>query len=159
MFYPRLMEPVTLDSMKLIRRHLQEDTGYLDHPDCPYSPELTEFLKEILTERENPLEQIDTSSGSEEGSEPEEVDIETESRRLYHEMRGFLKKIDKTDVSERAAMFRTCTALLEKLITIQERAQGINQYMGFKRLLFEALDEYLTPNQRTELLDRLDKEL
>jgi hypothetical protein len=151
-----------MDSLKLIRRHLQEDAGYLDHPDCPYSQELVEFLKEILPERKNPLEQIDKPQ--EDGKEitdelPEEVDIETESRRLYHEMRGFLRALDKTDVSDRAAMFRTCTALLEKLITIQERAQGVNQYMGFKRLLFEALDEYLTPSQRTELLERLEKEL
>ncbi|WMC09523.1 hypothetical protein PU634_10385 [Oceanimonas pelagia] len=159
MFYPRLSEPVTLDSLKLIRRHLQEDPEYLDHPSCPYSAELAEFLKEILPERKNPLEEISTETEPANDIEPEDVDIETESRRLYHEMRGFLKGIEKSDVSERAAMFRTCTALLEKLITIQERAQGVNQYMGFKRLMFEAMDEYLTPSERTELMERLEKEL
>lgn len=158
MFYPRLSEPVTLDSLKLIRRHLQEDPDYLTHPECPYSAELAELLTEILSESKNTLEVISPEPEANE-TEPEDVDIETESRRLYHEMRGFLKNLDHSDVSERAAMFRTCTALMEKLITIQERAQGVNQYMGFKRLLFEALEEYLSPSERTELLERLEKEL
>lgn len=151
-YYPELKNPTSLASaLKLIARKLKEDPNFLLDPECPYPDELIECLQDTLV-----VVQI-------KADEPEAVpinstiDIEVEATTLFHEMKVFKKDLDKSDVTERAAMFRTLTSLMEKIIGIKERASALKNFGQFQDIILELIDGYLDPKQRTELTDRLKK--
>ena len=87
----------------------------------------------------------------------EEVDIHLESTRLFQNLKTFMNDTSKMETSEKAQIFRTATALLEKLLTIKEKSSGIQKYEEFKALVMNTLDRHLTPVQITNFIEQVEE--
>lgn len=148
MYYPEItnVDNVTT-TLKLLVRKLEEDPNYLNHPDCPYPSDFIDFIESTLPNVSDPsVESI---------SEDEEIDIAREATVLFNDMKAFKKDLQSGDIAEKASMFRTLTSLMEKLINVRERASAVKNFEAFEHIIFETIDSYLSPQQRTEFLDRL----
>lgn len=151
MYYPPIPnEADTVSALKFISRKLKEDPDFLSGPKCPYSSELVNWLQDTLVPQQ--INNVDTPLVL-----TEDIDIELESTTLFREMKTFKTDLSKADVNEKAAMFRTMTSLMEKIINIKERASALKNFGLFEQLMLDAIDNYLEPKERTALLDSLEK--
>jgi hypothetical protein len=75
------------------------------------------------------------------------------------ELKNYGKTNAKSDQTERMAYFRTATSLLERLVTARERALGIKQIRDFQDTVLNIMEEVCTPDQRTDVMDRLRRAL
>lgn len=157
--YPRItptMEEALIQLAEMYSTH----SDFLTHPDCKYPLAVKNALA-TLTAR-NTINLPKNSPKSEitlddEEFSAEEVDIHQESTSLYQKLKVFMKNTDKMETSEKAQIFRTATALLEKLLTIKEKSSGIQKYEDFKALVMNTLDRYLTPVQITKFIEELEE--
>jgi hypothetical protein len=150
-YYPELKNPKSLASaLKLIARKLREDPNFLSGPECPYPLELVECLQDTLVVKQINIveEAIDLNVT---------IDTELEATTLFHEMKVFKKDLAKSDVNERAAMFRTMTSLMDKILNIKERSSTLKSFAAFEQIMLDTIDSYLEPKERTDLFDRLKK--
>lgn len=83
-------------------------------------------------------------------------DLETEARELFRDMKTLGESIKTSDdVKERLAYMKTLTSLLEKLISMEERASSSKAHGVFQTNIMKLIEEVLTPEQRTHVMDRL----
>lgn len=157
MYYPPIPnEADTVSALKFISRKLKEDRDFLSGPKCPYSSELVNWLQDTLVAQQiNNVGAALVNNGDLDVDA--DIDIELESTTLFREMKTFKTDLTKADVNEKAAMFRTMTSLMEKIINIKERASALKNFGLFEQLMLDAIDNYLEPKERTALLDSLEK--
>ena len=146
-FWPELSEDMLLP-FKLIRTRLQEDPNCLQNFDCPYDSDVTEFLQFFASDSSSDVN-LDGDTDLEVG------DVGEEAAKIYKEIRAFSKSLDKKNTSEFMAAYRTTTSLLEKLLTIQEKAANVKDIKDFEARVFKVIDDVLTPDQRTLVMDLL----
>lgn len=136
--------------LSIISSLLQNDPGSLDVPECPYSVEQLELLKSVF---------LTSSAGSPSleslADEEINIDIEKEAKQLFRDMKTFKTSLSSDDSSEKVQIFRVLSSLLEKLLEMAERAKGVKQYEQFQALVLDAVDRYLTPQQKSEFVDTL----
>lgn len=155
--YPNL-DPRLLAPLRIIQANLALEKGYLDEENCPYSPDLREFLRVFTQKAEKTVE-----NASEIVKKPNFLGLsgnkwaalETEVADLYQELKDFSATIKDGDVSERMAYFRTATALLEKIVSINERAMGLKHVSDFHQLVLSIFEAELSVDQRTTIMARL----
>jgi hypothetical protein len=151
--YPAI-DPKALTPLRIIQAQLIIDPAYLDAPDCPYSPELCSFLRIFGENRPETTEIREKSTFFGENADKWAF-LENAAAKLYEEIRGFGDLIGKEDVAERMSWFRTTTALLEKVVLINERAVGLKRVHEFQQLVLDIFDSELPPDLRTRVMDRL----
>jgi hypothetical protein len=144
-FYPPQLTPDVVWALKSLKNQIQENPDILDSTDCTYAEEDRVFLAELLG---GVLVHVEAGDVVDE-------DIEQETLRLYEELKTFGKGLDPDDNSERNTYFRLSVSLLEKLLTLQERAVGIKQFKEFKEAVITILEDQLDPSQRTEFIEKL----
>lgn len=150
-YYPPIDSSIK-PHLQMIRQLLGEDPTYLDR--SPYDTETRVFLKRTLAPSvsgeelsENVLEALD-----------ELKDPEAEVETLLREMKTFGEDILKAeDTGDRVAYFRVKTALIEKLITLKERASGVNQFSQLLQFLIRYAEDNMSPIERTQFMDALKK--
>lgn len=148
MYFPPL-SPEVCAEIEVMADLFEQHPDYFDHPDCPYSEKmLTVFRRPSAAPVAEEAEEVDR-----------EIDLEQETRRIYNELSLAKDKFQADDHAERMSYFRTSTALLEKLITAQERAVNLRQISRFYSIVLEAMEEYLEPEQINELKTRLKDHL
>lgn len=139
--YPDLNEELDL-AIQL----MQQDAGWLE--DSPYSTGTRGVLASLI---ETPEEET-------EGGDKWER-LEREARKLYRELNESKEKLGDVDHSERMSYFRTATSLLDKLVGLQERAVGLKQISVFQQTVLDILEDVMTADQRTEVMNRLERSL
>jgi hypothetical protein len=148
--YPTL-DPKSLTPLRIIAASLANDPTYLDAEDCPYSPELRDFLR-VFGQKAPEIPKNGLFFG--ENADKWAV-LEQEATKLYDEMSNFGDKISDEDVAERMSWFRTSAALLEKVVSINERAVGLKRIHQFQELILDIFATELDPDMRTRIVDRL----
>lgn len=146
--YPDLSQKL-LVPLRVVREQLRLDPGYLDDPACPYHTDVLELLKHLAPAAPEVSGQFLRRSGSK-----HEI-LEDEAQQLYLEIRDFGQKLKVDDVTERMSYYRTRTALLEKLISLTERAASMGEIQRFQDVVMGILEDMLSPDQRAEALERL----
>jgi hypothetical protein len=121
----------------------------LDHPSCKYSPALKRAIRALARLEEAPpvLQTEDVG----------DIDIALESRALYNSLKTTLKTVDKMETNEKVQIFRTATALMEKLLSLQEKAVALEQFTQFKDIVMNTLDRFLSPVQISEFIAELEE--
>lgn len=143
-YFPEVPE----GQVQLLLQLAAQDPGYLDDEDCPYSDEMIEAIRGARPVASE-IEDVD----------PESVDLEAESLRLFLELREHKDNLTIDDHAEKMAYFRTSTSLLEKLVTLRERAQNVKAVSVFMSTVMNAMDEFLEPGQITKVRERLQEKL
>lgn len=150
--YPSI-DPTSLVQFRVIASELDQDQGYLDLPDCPYDDNLKIFLRRLAP---NQVESADVQGTSFLGKHGNKWEVlENESADLYKQLKDFREKLSVGDVAEQMSFFRTATSLLEKIITINERAMGLKHIHEFQEGVLQVIEEVLSTSQRTTVMARL----
>lgn len=155
--YP-IVDAKSLVPLHVIRSELTLDPGYLNHPECPYPAEIREILGllapnlTVLGEKTQETAKKSVFLGL---HGDKWATLEKEANQLYDDLRNFSDKIGDNDISERMTYFRTATALLEKIVAINERAVGLKHIHDFQQTVLAVFEEELTPDQRTSVIERL----
>lgn len=132
-----------------VAKFLKGSTYYLDHKACKYPQPVKKALRD-LSKLSAP---VNVSA-----DDLAEIDISKESKVLYHSLKTTLNSVDKMETNEKVQIFRTATALMEKLLSLQEKAVALDQYVQFKDAVMNALDRYLNPVQISEFIEGLEKQ-
>ncbi len=161
--YPRItpsMEDMLVELAQMYAKH----PDFLTHRDCKYPLAVKNAIASIATRNGavSPATTPNRANSAQNDTETdeiplEEVDIHAESTRLYQKLKTFMNDTSKMETSEKAQIFRTATALLEKLLTIKEKSSGIAKYEEFKTLIMNTLDRHLTPVQITTFIEQVEE--
>jgi|SRR5688500_340332 len=148
-FYPKLDE-ATLKNLDIVRQLAQAHPGYF--LESEYSSQTNTLLQEWFTTRlpvSGTVPEIHMDD-----RDPWEMLYE-ESKNLFFSLKAANLK-GSGDVNEQNSYFRTATALLEKLVSLQERAKGLKEIGEFQRTVMEVMDSVLTANQRALVMERFN---
>lgn len=141
-FYPIISDDL-LVPLQVIRRSLEKDAGYFDHPDCPYPAEIRELFQETAS--------VDLFAEN-----PELDVLDSQIQRVINDLEAFSRTLKSTDHSEKLAYFKTKTSLIEKLIGMRERVLNLKEISEFRNLIMQFLDEICDRDQISDLIQRLD---
>lgn len=83
------------------------------------------------------------------------MNISEELDRIYTLLQDCYNQIDLAEPAEKNTFFRLSVNLLEKIVTLQERAAKVDQVIEFQNCMIEIMDHVMSPEQRTEVMDRL----
>lgn len=136
MSYPAL----DATALAIVAEHLEADPGYLDRPECPYPQHVKELLK---------------PAGATSQAATGELQIESEVEVLFKQLTEFGDGLEIENVAERMSWFRTRASLLDKIMTLKERASGIKQVSEFMSRVIQIMDDECTPDQRTRIMEQL----
>lgn len=151
-FYPDLSQK-TLAPLRVVQEQLRLNPTYLDADECPYDANVKELLKLLAPSSSDCSSSFLRRSGS------KHQILEDETQALYLEIRDFGQKLKADDVTERMSYYRTRTALLEKLISLTERATSMKAVGLFQEIVLGIFEDMLTPDQRAEAMERLSAAL
>lgn len=126
-------------ALAIVAEHLEANPSYLDRPDCPYPQHVKEMLR--------PNHDAGEATG--------ELLVQNEVETLFAQLTEFGNGLEITDVAERMSWFRTRASLLDKIVTLKERASGIKQVQEFINRVIEVMDNECTPDQRTRIMENL----
>lgn len=137
-YYP----PLKNSDLEILMQNVIYTEGYLDDPNCPYPEKVCDLMRQVVSEETNPEDMTD-------------LDLVYESSRLFKELKDAKDSFGKDDHAEAMAYFRTSTSLLEKLVTMKERANNVKNISQFYGSVLGVMEELLEPEQITEVRNRL----
>jgi hypothetical protein len=134
----------------------KEDAAYINSPDCPYD----EGVKKIIRLATQVIPVAAPSTEAPKSSTPiseDEIDatLAEDLHSVFRELKDYGKTIAQSDQTERMAYFRTATSLLERLVNAREKALGVKQIKDFQDTVLTIMEDTLTIDQRTEVMERL----
>lgn len=135
---------------QILANYKEEGRNYLEK--SPYSPEIKAKLmvlafaltlqeKRKTEDKNNPLGEIDVSA---------------EMDKLYRNLKDFSLDDEGLAATEKIAILRVQTNLLEKIIEMRERAMGVDQYVVFRETVMEFIANKFDPDAINELQERLN---
>jgi hypothetical protein len=157
--YPDLTDHATW-AVKTILTLASEDVLYLRSPDCPYDAQFKNIIDRAIAFGNGSREEKEESTEKPPVSAPvseDEIDstLAGDLHSVFTELKAYGKTIGQSDQTERMAYFRTATSLLERLVNARERALGVKQIKDFQDTVLTIMEEVLSPDQRTDVMDRL----
>jgi hypothetical protein len=137
-----------------------EDSEYLRDPSCPYDDKVKHIINEVVSFRQGWKTLPKESTAPPPPSTPvteDEIDttLAEDLYTVFTELKNYGKTIGTSDQTERMAYFRTATSLLERLVNARERALGVKQIKDFQDMVLTIMEDTLTMDQRTEVMERL----
>jgi hypothetical protein len=146
--YPKIPDEFGT-ALSAVAKALELNPGYLDRPDCPYSPALKGALR-ALRGSGGQVEPIFNENVA-------DVDvIERELKELLTKMKSFGEKLDGLDANEKIQYFKASTGLWEKLIGMQERTLNLKKLSEFQTRVIEIMSDLMDVDQREEMMKRLE---
>ena len=127
--------------LQVVTRGLMGDPGYLEKSGYPAE------IKDFLTGRVGKVDfsKLDMTA----------LDMPAEIQALYVDLKEQRSSFPANDSAEKMAYFRVATSLLEKLMTLLERANNVRQVGQFYSMVLSTMEEFLEPTQITKLRARL----
>lgn len=146
-YYPQL-DPATVKALPILQQLSQDHKSYW--LTAPYDGITQGILERILAPRKviHEAKEIDIDPD-------ENMDdfLATESRNLYQKLKTAGLGLAG---SEELAYLKTSTALLEKLLAIQERANNLVKISEFYATVMDIMDSELSSDLRTRVMERLE---
>lgn len=139
--------------LQMILKNMKADRGWLERArdSGEYDVDWLEIIEVLGGERRLVVD----AEGEESGGRGDEIDIPAEVSKLFKELQDEKANMNVKDNSEKMSYFRTATALLEKLISLRERAQNVHQVGQFYTTVLAVMEETLNVDQIRGVRDRL----
>ena len=154
--YPALPQSLGL-MLEAVRQQLESDPGYLVDPACPYPEQLRDLLRRLVTRPEpgEPgMEDLIFRAGQTEGEQADSL-IE-EVQNAINSMKRLQRDIDASDdVGDRLAFLKNYGALMDRFLSLKEKANGIKQMYDFQRLVIGVMEQVLDKDGRLDFKERL----
>lgn len=175
-YYPT-MNLGALAALRTLRQQLGLHPGYLDQPDCPYDDDTREQLKELLAPKivEVPVEKIvekivekrvEVAAKAAEGAgkrgpkaktagmDIDEVTKEIEDLRA--ELRQLKLDAKALQTADKISIINLRAKVIEKLISLGERAYNIKRMSIFQSTVMGILDDLVSEEGRQDFMKRLE---
>lgn len=130
--------------------------NYFDTSECPYNDGLRSLLRRMLDERPLDVEEMAEKVVIFDVPDGDKFDVllrEVES--TIEEMKSIERKVGDAETSDRIALVKAKTTLLEKWATLKERVLTLKEMSQFQMAIIGVLDEVLDVDQRAQFRDRL----
>lgn len=145
-------------------KDLKADLSVLDAPDCPYDAETVGLLKDLLAPTvvekvvERNVEKIKNGRGRPSKdvqlSEEDQDYILKETKQLIEELKMLSTKgLEPNEVN---ALAKTKTQLIDKLLTMAERAYNLKRMSEFQTTVMGILEDLVDEKGRETFLSRLE---
>lgn len=135
----------TLVPFRALQVQLADDPLLFKRSDCPYPTHISAFLLDILDKKERRV------------SEYSDNDLIQETIDLYDEVKRAGMSSGSVDPKDKMSILKTSADLLNKLVTLRERAMNVRDMSDFQRKVVECLEAVVTPAQRSEFLEKMEK--
>ena len=143
-YFPQMTEDEIFKFEILLRSVLDHGQVVLDQ-----SPYDLSFMQDLVA-RKQVVEEIEGESKWDR--------LDRESRELFEDLKGFRSNLGGIDdAAETMSFFRTATSLLEKLVSLQERAQNLKRVHAFHEAVLSIMEDVLDADQRNAVIERLNK--
>lgn len=146
-FYPTIPESWVLP-LRAALTQMAANPGYLDNVDCPFSPSLKGLLRELSAPGAAGPSDYEAATDKNEY-------IELEIGRVITDLNLLQAGLGKADHTEKLAVAKARTGLIEKLISSRERIANVREMNQFVSRVMQFLDDLCTPDQITDLKNRL----
>jgi hypothetical protein len=151
--YPEITAAM-LWPFQLVIEHMKEDPTYLSGAQCPYSGEVKAFLS-LLSQTPKDGSVADRAAALMDGDLDQQGGLEANIKRIFKELTAWGQALGNGDTAEKQAYFRVSTSLLEKLVMLEAQAKNTAHVKEFERIILAFLDDHVTPDARTKLMDQL----
>lgn len=145
--YPTITE-ASLTPFRAIEVQLTTFPDLLDRAECPYPPLVKAMLRRLIGG-----EMVDTGTSS--LSDAAERTLDDEIAAIYQSVRREADHYSGSDPKDKMSFLKTSNDLLTKLVDLQSRRINIRNMALTQRAVVEAMEEFLTPAQRTQFIDKL----
>ena len=145
--YPSLSDGLAA-ALNAVALGIANDANYLER--APWSDQLKAALRALGARRET---KIDLFTGNNDLTV-----IEAEIQELLNQVKSMSASFDKLDANEKIQFIKGSTALWDKLISSKERVMNLKAMKEFQARMIEVMQDYLTPEQRENLLVSLSGE-
>jgi len=146
-FYPSIPEGWVLP-LRAALTQMAANPNYLSALDCPYGPALITFLSEMSAPGASGPSDYENAADKNEY-------IEMEIGRVITDLNLLQAGLGKADHSEKLAVAKARTGLIEKLVLSRERIANVREMNQFVSKVTQFLDDLCTKDQITELKNRL----
>lgn len=153
-FYPNI-RPETIMSLTAVVGMMEKEPGYLDSPECPYSDDIKNFFRKKIEYGGSGKKEVPDIFKLEEG-ESDLDKLKEQIQAIINDLEDFGRKLDVSDSTDKMGYFRTKTALIDKLVNMQERVYNIKEVQDFRNTILAFMSEVLTKDQVTQFMQRLD---
>lgn len=147
-FYPNLDELTIAKIMAIY----EGNPLYFDDPNCPYNHETKSFFKG--TSR---VHDFDTHNNSE---LPDTDSVVSQLNGLINQLKSWGDEVTRGNAedssSDRNTYFRIYSGLIEKIITMKEKATNIKMYEQFISVVLDIMDKEMDADQRNRAMLRLE---
>jgi hypothetical protein len=154
-FYYPALDPQTMKNIGIIQRLALEHPSYWLQ--APYSGDIQLQLMALFLPRKvgaaNDAPVVDIEDDDRDNWEF----LFEESKTLYRNLKGAQPSGDEP--TAQMGYFRTATSLLEKLLSMSERAMNLKQVSDFYQLVMDVMESTLTGPQRTEVMEKLQAKI
>lgn len=150
-FYPPLDEQAEW-ALGIIAKMLSENSNYLKSSDCPYPEAVKNLLGGVEVVVPGGLETPNAVKTTWDKLQEEMASVFEELTDIGKE----LERDDDVEAKDKIAYIRAKTVLMEKLISMQERVHGIKQVSEFYRVVMDVMENVLSVDQRTQVMERLE---
>lgn len=147
--YPPLTE-ASLTPFRAIEVQLGQDPGFLDRDDCPYQPMVKAMLRRLIGG-----EKVDTGTTDLLVDESDGA-LDREIAAIYQTVKTDMRDYSGTDMKDKMSFLKTGNDLLTKLVDLQSKRYNIRNMARMQRAVIESMEVYLTPAQRTEMINKLE---
>lgn len=147
-FYPTLSDSLATP-LSVVREQASQFADYFGGR-CPYSEELKAVLKVVGPAAPGTSSEPLLSEGEDKWEQ-----LQKETMSLYQQLKTFGDTLQVGDTAERMSWFRTSTNLLEKIVSLHERAIGLKELHVFQKTVLELFETILDGDQRTRAITML----
>lgn len=150
-----------LESLLILKQLVDVDRSALDD----YTGEVREKLDKLFEVR---VDTVVLKEGGEEGqqkrgrksnaptlSEEQTGEIEQEAMELLKELKD-LKAAGKLDTDTKIQVIKAKTALIEKVVNIQERFYNVRKVAHFQKVVIDILTDLVPEDDRSVMMERLE---
>lgn len=146
--YPPITEAM-LTPFRAIEAQLMSNPGLLDEPECPYPPLVKAMLRRLAGEAG-----VDTGTDMLVDASSDRLDVEIAS--LYQTVKRDAATYTGSDMKDKMSFLKTSNDLLTKIVELQTKRFNIRNSARTQRAVVDAMEEFLTPAQRTSFIERLE---
>ena len=131
--YPHL----TTSEIVTLQIILEGWSKYPDYfgPKCPFPAEIKAGFRNFSSSRGSGMSNF------------EALDLEDESEQLYRQLKSFGSDFKDVSTAEQMQFYRTATTLMEKLLTLKERAANVKAVEKYYATVVECMEAMDVPER------------
>lgn len=150
-YYPPL-DVKTIRALTVVRQLVAEHPSYWLN--APYGGDVQMILTNLFKTPKNVPQdapEVPVNGDDDSGTASWEF-LARESKTLYMGLKNAGVGLDGNELM---TYYKTSSALLEKLLAMQERANNLKQISDFYQCVLEVMEDVLTVDQRTAVMEKL----